>query len=162
LTKEQFKKIFDSYFNQVRDYIFYRSGDRELATDLAQEAFMRIWEKQLNPDKNKIKALLYKIAGDLFVSTYRKQKTEQNFKLDLKPETNFETPEDKLSFEELKQNYEIALKQMPEKQRIVFLMSRMENLKYKEIADALGLSVKAVEKRMTLALAYLKKVLKNK
>jgi RNA polymerase sigma-70 factor (ECF subfamily) len=160
LTKEQFREIFDSYFEAVRDYIFYRSGDRELATDLAQEAFMRIWEKQLNPDKHQIKALLYKIAGDLFVSSYRKQKTEQTFKLNLIPETNFETPEDKISFEELKQSYEQALQQLPEKQRLVFLMSRMENLKYSEIADALGLSVKAVEKRMTLALAYLKRTLK--
>jgi RNA polymerase sigma-70 factor (ECF subfamily) len=160
LTKEQFREIFDSYFEAVRDYIFYRSGDRELATDIAQEAFMRIWEKQLNPDKHQIKALLYKIAGDLFVSSYRKQKTEQTFKLNLIPETNFETPEDKISFEELKQSYEQALQQLPEKQRLVFLMSRMENLKYSEIADALGLSVKAVEKRMTLALAYLKRTLK--
>jgi RNA polymerase sigma-70 factor (ECF subfamily) len=160
LTKEQFREIFDSNFDAVRDYIFYRSGDRELATDIAQEAFMRIWEKQLNPDKHQIKALLYKIAGDLLVSSFRKQKTEQNFKLNLKPETSFETPEDKISFEELKQIYEQALQQLPKKQRTVFLMSRMENLKYSEIADALGLSVKAVEKRMTLALAYLKRTLK--
>lgn len=159
MTKEQFKKIFDSYFDQVRNYIYFRSGDQELATDITQEAFMRIWEKQLNPDKNEIKALLFKIAGDLFVSSLRKQKTEQKFKLNIKPNTNFETPEDKISFEELKQNYELALQQLPEKQRIVFLMSRFENLKYAEIADVLGLSVKAVEKRMSQALAYLKKVL---
>lgn len=159
MTKEQFRKIFDSYFDLVRDYVYYRSGDQELATDIAQEAFMRIWEKRLNPEKNQIKALLYKIAGDLFVSSYRKQKTEQNFKLSLKPEVNFETPEDKISFEELNRNYEQALGQLPEKQRTVFLMSRMDGLKYAEIADTLGLSVKAVEKRMSHALTYLKKAL---
>ncbi len=159
MTKEQFKEIFDSYFDTVRNYIYYRSGDQELATDIAQEAFMRIWEKQLKPDKNKTKALLFKIAGDLFISNYRKQKTEQNFKLNLKPEVNFETPEDKISFEELRENYGLALQQLPEKQRVVFLMSRMDEMTYTEIADNIGLSVKAVEKRMTKALAYLKKVL---
>ena len=45
---------------------------------------------------------------------------------------------------------------MPEKQRTVFLMSRVEDLKYKEIAERLDLSQKAVEKRMSLALAFLK------
>ncbi|MEA1899112.1 MAG: sigma factor-like helix-turn-helix DNA-binding protein [Bacteroidota bacterium] len=49
---------------------------------------------------------------------------------------------------------------MPEKQRIVFLMSRQEGLKYIEIAERLNLSVKAVEKRMNLALTYLKKAIK--
>jgi len=160
LTKEQFKEIFDGYFDTVRNYVYYRSGDQELATDVAQEAFMRIWEKQLKPDKNKTKALLFKIAGDLFISNYRKQKTEQNFKLNLKPEVNFETPEDKISFEELRENYGLALQQLPEKQRTVFLMSRMDEMTYTEIAANIGLSVKAVEKRMTQALAYLKEALK--
>ncbi len=159
MTKEQFKEIFDGYFDTVRNYIYYRSGDQELATDIAQEAFMRIWEKQLKPDKSKTKALLFKIAGDLFISNYRKQKTEQNFKLNLKPEVNFETPEDKISFEELRKNYRLALQQLPEKQRSVFLMSRMDEMTYTEIADSIGLSVKAVEKRMTQALAHLKEVL---
>ena len=47
-----------------------------------------------------------------------------------------------------------------EKQRSVFLMSRMEDMTYKEIAERLDLSVKAVEKRMSIALAELKKRLK--
>ena len=48
---------------------------------------------------------------------------------------------------------------MPEKQRIVFLMSRMEELTYKEIAERLDLSVKAVEKRMSIALGELRKII---
>jgi len=161
LTRANFKEIFENHFDAVRNYIYYRSGDTEMATDIAQETFMRLWEKQLMPLPDKTKGLLFKMAGDLFVSTYRRQKTELNIKLNIKPETTDESPEDQMEFEELKNNYELALKNLPEKQRIVFLMSRMDGLKYQEIADALDLSIKAVEKRMSLALAYLKDVLKR-
>lgn len=51
---------------------------------------------------------------------------------------------------------------MPEKQRTVFLMNRVDELKYKEIADQLGLSAKAIEKRMSQALDHLKTHLKDK
>lgn len=70
-----------------------------------------------------------------------------------------ESPEDQIRFLELQKNYNIALKNLPEKQRIVFLMSRIDELKYYEIANRLGISVKAVEKRMKNALEYLRKVL---
>jgi RNA polymerase sigma-70 factor (ECF subfamily) len=58
-------------------------------------------------------------------------------------------------------NYENALATLPEKQRTVFLLHRMDGLKYHEIASNLGLSVKAVEKRMKFALEYLRKALNN-
>jgi RNA polymerase sigma-70 factor (ECF subfamily) len=58
--------------------------------------------------------------------------------------------------------YERALKSMPAKQRTVFLMNRIDELKYKEIAMQLDLSVKAIEKRMSQALEHLKEHLKDK
>lgn len=161
MTRDQFKYIFDNYFDAVRNYIYYRSGDNELATDIAQETFMRIWEKQLEAEPNKIKGLLFKISGDLFVSSYRKQKRMLTFKLHTKPEFSNHTPQQEMEFQELKNSYETALAGLPEKQRTVFLMSRMENLKYREISDSLGISVKAVEKRMSNALASLKQLMPN-
>ena len=160
MTQEGFKNIFDGHFDSVRNYVYYRSGDPELATDIAQETFMKVWEKQLHTGSNHITALLFKIAGDLFVSCYRKQKVALNFKLNVKPEvTGGISPEDQMRFQELNDRYNKALNELPEKQRIVFLMSRLDGLKYHEIAEKLGLSVKAVEKRMKNALAFLKKVL---
>jgi len=162
LTREQFKEIFDNHFDAVRNYVFYRSGDTELATDIAQETMMRLWEKQITPMPGKTKALLVKIAGDLFVSSYRRQKTESYFKLNFKNQEEGKTPEDILHFEELSRKYEAALGKLPEKQRVVFLMNRIDGLKYHEIAETLDLSVKAVEKRMNLALEYLKNALDRK
>jgi len=156
LRKEAFKNIFDTYFDDVRRYILYRSGNEELATDIAQETFMRIWEKKIDIDKDRIKGLLFKIASDLFISHYRRDKVAFNFFNTFEPDKRSITPEDEYSYQELKKAYEKALKLMPENQRTVFLMSRVDELKYKEIAETLGLSVKAIEKRMNLALQHLK------
>ena len=161
LTQAQFKEIFNNYFDDIRNYIYYRSGDTELATDIAQETFIRFWEKQFRIEEGKTRSLLYKISANLYISNYRKQKTALNFKLNIKPSSDGYTPEDKMQYEELSNQYNVALKNLPEKQRIVFLMSRMDEMKYHEIADNLGLSIKAVEKRMKLALEYLRKALQH-
>ncbi len=155
LTQAQFTDLFNSHFEAVRNYIYYRSGNSNTATDIAQEAFLKIWEKQ-PADTSKLTGLLYKISGDLFVSSYRKEKTVKEFKLQVKAEASHDTPEERMQFEELQQQYEKALAQLPEKQRVVFLMHRMDHYKYHEIADHLGLSVKAIEKRMKHALSFLR------
>lgn len=161
MTREEFKSLFDTYFNDVRKYVFYRSGNEELATDIAQDTFMRIWEKQFIIDKKTIKSLLFKIANDFFISKYRKEKVEFAFFMNFKPDEHDLSPDDEVNYKELLKAYDESLKSMPEKQRVVFLMSRVDELKYKEIADQLELSVKAVEKRMSLALEHLKKNLKG-
>jgi RNA polymerase sigma-70 factor (ECF subfamily) len=66
------------------------------------------------------------------------------------------SPEEEMEYKELQQRYKKALAGLPEKQRVVFLMSRVDGLKYHEIADRLNISVKAVEKRMKNALDDLK------
>jgi RNA polymerase sigma-70 factor (ECF subfamily) len=162
LTRDQFKELFDQHFDAVRNYIYYRSGDGELATDLAQETFLKIWEKQLDPAHRNFKGLLFKIAGDEFVSHFRRQKALTRIRLGYKQELSGISPEEQMMFEEMRESYETALARLPEKQRIVFLMSRTDRMKYHEIADRLGLSVKAVEKRMNLALAFLKNQMKVK
>jgi len=162
LKKEEFSSLFKAHFEDLRRYLLYRSGNEEVATDLAQETFMVVWEKQMTIDPKKVKGLLFKIGGDLFISQYRKQQVAFNFFQAFQPDNRSLTPEDEINFQELKKTYDAALKSMPEKQRTVFLMSRVEELKYKEIADHLGLSVKAVEKRMNQALDHLKIHLKDK
>lgn len=161
MTKEQFKILFDKYFDDIRRYLYYRSGDEALSTDLAQDTFLRIWEKGmvLMPDSDA--GLLYKIAGDLFISHTRREKLRKEAPDRIRFQAGSRSPEEELEFQELQEKYEKALVKLPENQRIVFLMSRMEELTYQEIAARLTLSVKAVEKRMTGALARLRKEIKT-
>ena len=159
MTKQEFKNLFDKYFDSVRSYLFYRGAEKEQASDLAQDVFMRIWEKQLDIDPKTAIRLLYKIANDMFVSQYRREDLEMNYRKSLKVNIDDHSPEDQMQYHELSENYTKALAALPEKQRTVFLMSRMEGLKYQEIAERLNLSVKAVEKRMTLTLSFLREKL---
>jgi RNA polymerase sigma-70 factor (family 1) len=157
LTKADFKNLFDKHFDAVRNYIYYRSGDPEMATDIAQDTFLTLWEKQLKiENESGIKGLIYKIAHDNFISKYRRESVSAKFKLSLSETVNLHTPEAELQFDELKAKYERTLMTMPEKQRVVFLMSRMDNMKYHEIAEVNGITVKAVEKRMKNALSFLR------
>ena len=157
MTKEEFKVIFDQNYDSLRSYIYYRSGDQETANDIAQETFLRLWEKKF--DNEKVVGLLFKIANDLFITKYRRQKLENNYLNKIQVRFNYNTPEDEYQFKELEGIYTLALGEMPENQRVVFLMSRVEHLKYSEIAERLNLSVKAIEKRMKGALMYLKQKL---
>ncbi len=161
MNQQSFQQLFDQYFERVRNYIFYRCGDPELATDIAQDTFMRIWEKKLKPEKGKEKALLFKIAGDIFISDYRKKKTALKFAEIVQEKENSTSTDHQINYNELKAKYEQALSVMNEKQRVVFLMSRYDGLKYREIAKHLDISIKAVEKRMHEALGYLKVQLKD-
>ncbi|MDH6341890.1 RNA polymerase sigma-70 factor (family 1) [Parabacteroides sp. PFB2-12] len=157
LTKPEFKDIFDLYFDPIRNYIYYRCADEDVASDIAQDVFMRVWEKRDVFDTKNIKALLYKIANDMVISDYRKSATRLDYAKDMVG-TGIEplSPQEMLQFEELKAVYSSALSEMGELQREAFLMSRNEELKYHEISDRLGISVKAVEKRITGALQFLK------
>ena len=161
MTREEFNYLFNTYFEDVRRYVFYKSGDEDAATDIAQDTFLRLWEKQMNIRMETAKNLLLKIANDLFITRYHKQKLAFNFFNTYVPNEKSLSPEDQLNYKDLINRYEKALRKMPEKQRMVFLLNRIDELKYKDIADQLGLSVKAVEKRMSLALEYLKEQLKD-
>lgn len=160
MTKQEFKHIYNQYFDTIRNYIYYRSGDVELATDIAQETFIKVWEKQFNNKKGLIKSLLYKIANELLINYYRHKKVvlESETELQFRFTECFE-PDNELN--ELKQKYEIAISKVPEKQRVVFLMNKLDGLTHREIAEDLNLSVKAVEKRMGQALKTLKNELQR-
>jgi len=70
-------------------------------------------------------------------------------------------PDNYIQFEELKEKIEQAIDVLPDEIKEVFIMNRFEELKYREIAEKLDLSVKTIEARMSKALVVLRKELKD-
>ena len=163
ISKAEFKQLFDKYFDVIRTFIFYRCGDADAASDMAQDVFLKVWEKREQLINDNLKSLLYKMANDLVISNYRKEMSRMDFEQSMTLQ-NVETAstEEELLFNELASSYAQALEKMPETQRTVFLMSRNDEMKYHEIAECLDISIKAVEKRMSAALLFLRKKLLSK
>lgn len=159
MTKTEFKTLYDTYFEPVRRYLYYRSGDAELATDLTQEAFLRVWEKDFEFNLQANKSLVYKIAIDKLISHFRRQKVSAAYLQDFRFQFKEGEEDTSLEFKELKALYEASLQSLSEKQRDVFLMSRLDALSYTDIAERLNISVKAVEKRISGALSTLRKTM---
>ena len=153
--------IYDAHFDDLRRYLFYRSGDQDLSADIAQNVFMKVWTKKIEIASGNIKSLLFKMATDEFISHIRRKKVERDYNnnIDLRLIRESDTDDD-LSDKKLR--FEKALNQLPEKQRTALLMNKMQGLTHKEIAETLNLSQKAIEKRIGLALKALKQNLNQR
>ncbi|MBD0725047.1 RNA polymerase subunit sigma-70 [Flavobacterium sp. L1I52] len=155
----------DFYIKNIQsatNFAYYKSGDSEAALDLVQEAFAKIWENCSQIDFTKVKTYLFTSINNLFLNSVKHQKVVLAFAKDTPPQdkTN-QSPEYLLEEEEFKIKLQNAIASLSQAQREVFLMNRIDGKKYREIAKILGISQKAVEKRMSAALKILKEQIEN-
>lgn len=162
IDRTKFIELFHQMYQPVKNYIYFKTGDMDLAEDIAQETFTKLWEKKDDIREETVKSLLYTIAGNLCKNRFEHQQVIYEFAKKYKPEINPASPEFEMEFKEFNNKLERAIGALKEKNRIVFLMNRIDGFTYNEIADQLGLSVKAIEKRMKNALDELKKTIKYK
>ena len=151
-----FKEIYKSYAKPLRNYLYYKCGDLEKAEDLSQEALIKLWENCKSVIFEKAKSYLYTIGHRLMINHIRHQKVVLNFVKDKVQTINQEDPDFVLREQEFGVVLEKAISELPDIQRETFLMNRIDKMTYAEIAEVLGISVKAVEKRMHNALDNLK------
>lgn len=162
LTAQEFERAFDLYYTNVRNFLYYKTSQPELAEDVAQDAFVKLWETRDKIDKTSIKAYVFTIANNLAINQLKRDQLKFKFLKLQDDKKDIKTPEYLLEMQEFDQKLQDTLAKVPDGAREVFLMNRIDGLKYREIADMLGLSMKAVEKRMSRALAILREEIKEK
>lgn len=160
--EQVYKTLFGSLAKPLRNFLIYRGSEPEQANDIVQDAFIKLWENCKKVIPEKAKSYLYTIASNSFKNEVTHLKVKLKY-IDSGAVSNkvIETPEFKMEEKEFKVKLEQAIADLPETQREVFLMNRIEKKKYAEIAEILGVSVKAVEKRMGKALKHLRKKITN-
>lgn len=162
-----YRKWFEKVYNYSKEFVV----SEDIANEVAQDVFMVLWEnrKQLAPSTIFYTYLL-KIARNKCLNTLRHNKVCNDYiknKKDLAKELEMnywslaDSGAEKLLEKELREVIDKAVDRLPEKCQNVFKLSRYEGLKYKEISDKLGISVKTVETYMTQSLKQLRKDLKD-
>ncbi len=151
-----FSSVFKDNSKTVFNYIYYKFGNEEKASDAVQEAFVKLWENCAKVSPEKAKSYLYTVANNLYLNVIKAEKVRLKY-ADLHSNSiNKESPEYVLEEKQFQKKLDNALNALPENQRTTFLLNRIDGKKYSEIAEMEGVSVKAIEKRMHLALKTLR------
>ena len=152
---DRFESIFRDYFGPLCGFSSKFVGDLPTAKDIVHEAYLSLWEKfNTLPEDTNYKSYLYTAVRNRSLNYLRDKKQHADVtELSVMGDSNVAAG---LIEIELAEQIEATLNQLPEKCREVFELSRIEGLKYREIADRLNISVKTVENQMSKALKIMR------
>jgi RNA polymerase sigma-70 factor (ECF subfamily) len=160
-NEKTFNRLYESYGKPVWRFIYYKCGDPAQADDLVQDAFIKLWQNCAKVTKEKAKSFLYTVCNNAFLNEVAHKKVVLKHAKRQPDKTNYQSPEFVMEENEFHEKLKKSIENLTEAQRTAFLLNRIEGKKYAEIAEMLNISVKAVEKRMSQALAVLRKEIGN-
>ncbi len=162
MDKKYFEDIYINYFKVLRFFALRIVNNAAVAEDVVQDVFTEFWARRSLIDSTKsIKPYLYKLTYNRCLDFLR-SKGNANITLSEKPSILNDilysafTTDEYVLISDISKEMEIAIDALPDRCKEIFLLSRKSNLKNREIADVLNISVKAVEKQITKALQNLK------
>ena len=153
--KVAFKALFNDYYQKLCDFSYMIIKRRDLSEEVVADVFSNLWIKRERIEiKTSLKAYLYKSTKNMTISYIRKRKLEyENLEyIILNKASGDLDPEQKIIQRENIEAVHNILSIIPGKSKIVFKMHRIDNLKYREIAEILEISNKSVEKHMGKAI----------
>jgi RNA polymerase sigma-70 factor (ECF subfamily) len=142
LFPDEFARVFDAHFRRLYRYLDRMSGDPDVAADLAQEAFTRLYQRGSLPDEPG--AWLVSVASNLFRNAYATRERRDKL-LRTRPEAvrYADHAVEPAALEALGIQVRRALDAMPERDRNLLLL-RAEGYSYREMALAIGLNEASV------------------
>lgn len=162
---DSYKVLFDEYFENFVVFADKFLRDRSASEDLVQEAFTKLYINRSCLDEGKsLGSYLYVIVKRLILNSLRDAKNSKRTKIQQPVDEaypflqGFDT---KLEYEELYRIVAEAIESMPPQRREVFILSRVRNMANKDIADLLNLSVRTVEKHLSLGLSDIRSAIEN-
>ena len=159
MQETAFEAVFKTHFKRLYAYAFTIVKEEMAAEEMVQNVFYKIWEKKGRVSiTSSVTAYLYRSVYHESLNYLKHQKVKAAYQAHATSEGihQWDSATSRMHLSELEQNLNRALAELPEQCRTIFQMSRFEELKYQEIADRLGLSIKTVENQMGKALKILR------
>lgn len=157
-NEDAYKYLLKIYHHKLSVYAYNLIADKDLAEDIVQNVFIKIWKNKDNLKTTlSIKNLLYKSVYNEFIDQYRKnKKTIYLEKKYIDTLSSIVEEESEQSLEQLIAIVRSEIDKLPPKCKETFLLSKKEGLTNTEIAEYLNISIKSVEKHITRAFSTLK------
>jgi RNA polymerase sigma-70 factor (ECF subfamily) len=155
-----YKYVYDQYARMVYSVCFRMTTNKEDAEDAIQDVFIKLFNSITSfREDSKLSTWIYRIAVNVCINKSRRKKTinflSLNFWEDEKGETEMAvddmTPETNLEKAEIQQIVQKAINSLPTKQKTAIILSRYEELSYKEISKVMGISNSSVESLLVRA-----------
>lgn len=159
-----FEMIFRTYYQPLCNYAYTFLQDKENAEEIVQSTFLSVWEKRETLSiRAGVKPYLYAMVRNACLNVIKHEKIKQKHAVEelAVGVHSYDSVSHTLAGSELELKIQQAMEQLPEQCRLVFKLSRFEELKYAEIADQLNISVKTVENHMGKALKIMREQLKD-
>jgi RNA polymerase sigma-70 factor, ECF subfamily len=159
-----FEMLFKNYYQPLCNYAYTFTQDKDEAEEVVQSTFMSFWEKRESLQiQTTVRPYLYAMVRNSCLNLLKHEKIKQKHAgeaLALTDPTHESVAHDVYG-SELEVQIHKALEKLPEQCRLVFKLSRFEELKYAEIAEQLDISIKTVENQMGKALKIMREQLKD-
>jgi len=155
--------LFRRHYSSICRAVYRILKDSNLAEDIAQEVFLGLWKKreQLNITTS-VPAYLKRTAVNKSLNFIRDQKVKFDDEEKMPVLSNNEsTTQEHLEADDLQKLINDSIDLLPKKCKLVFTLSRFEEMSYQEIADKLDISIKTVENQISKALKFLRKTLRQ-
>ena len=159
-----FEVLFKLHYRNLCAYAYLFLKDADTSEDTVQEVFFKLWKsKEKISIETSLKSYLFRSVrnGCLNVIEHLKVRDGYNERQTKGYESEQQPIIDPAIVNELEQKIKESIYKLPPERRKIFMMSRYEGLKYREIAEELSISVKTVENQMCQALSFLREHLKE-
>ncbi len=157
------RHIFDRHYSRLLSDIYRIVPDEDTCKDLAQEIFVELWRKRTELDiHTSLRAYLRRAAVNRalnYLKSSRRFVSDEPEHLVRAADTSALDIRNKMEQETLEDALHAAIDTLPEKCRVVFSLSRFEQMSHREIADHLGISIKTIENQITKAMKTLREIL---
>ncbi len=163
LEQDHFQELFKEYYGSLCHFAASFLNDPASAEDIVQQVFINIWDRREAIDSEKpVKSYLLASVKNRCLNYIRDNKKYRSYFLDIEAEMEIPVKaKDLISEKYLNDKLEAALNKLPEKCREIFVLCRFEEMKYKQVAEKLGVSQKTVEAQMSKALKIMRNELKG-